>query len=1228
MPSQALTPRTTRNSRGLRTAAAPSSDPFVGSSSRTLSRALEAADPATPTPVSRFAPPAPPRDQVPALGPIPEEQHQPTTPIPVAGPSTLGRPPIFPPPVVLPPATPYPTTPHLTTSFSSPLEHPRLAAIRSTPSSAGRNNAPRTPARRPRFITRFVDATPPTPRAPTPKSPDEEETRLFAQRREQEDEDNFARELWISIRNDGYMRDCWCGPPPIYSSREEAESASGHLRFYVVGSETKNLRVLQKKNDFGWHCVCGNEYHVAYKPFLNANGKRPAEDTEFDLIAQNQDSASGKRSQSIDRVVPAPTEPAPPTPATEEQPQAPGLTLDKSPAPAQSMWSQAYDTITRAVATMGGPLAAIFGKLREQLQVDSYEAVDTRSKDAANNDAITVKRLKRRVPVSPTAPVPSNEEDDDGFNNLVWTTDPTNRIGFQNIQHLLNAFESQRQHIKAGRIIDGPSIAVIQAQLKDGQDLGTSIAVHKYREHKYGPLPDKMSEDEQADQFLRTLAAYYDRLGNSCNFMVTIYDSDLVSSLQNTHPNPPRRLPLGGSQFRQSAMMVAEFLGFVRSLDAVRPIDTATLETISQMIVDANAVHKQELLPSYVELRGDVTEAMPGYFPEEKVSPIEELPAEEFKVQALYDYRFPGPEPSEAHIRPGDLRLVPEPKGILKPSKEFDAPPSPKYVATPEKKRKLAFVNPVSKFIPPTHIPTQIMSPGQAEKIMRAKFKADLLRDEHSLRMFEAARTVSRNKPMGYFEDQWSLEAVERDDREMGLTHFTQKYNDFFSDLQDDMVKREEKQQENNKTQLNVTPRRRMVRIPLPPLPSTPEMRQRLAHLFEDDTSSPEGSTPGVNPLSRLDAFMRPKVEETPKPAKKPEPATLEEFFAADDDDLEISILKLEQIQIDRQIQDDFVDGVHRLKEEKRRREEEAALREKRRLIEEERRRKEEERRRQEEERRKQEDERRREQAAQQAQEADEEAALTGLRRPSRPLITDLSTEWNHRVTSTARTNPTAELAKTLDGQPLTRRDFEEKLLPPTAWLNDNIIIGSILHVADYINKSKGATDQDPKCAALTSFFWPRFISQGPGACSRIFRRAGLRKGNLLNIDTILIPICDQSHWTLAVVRPGRRAVSHIDSMRAGAGDERVKTKLLELMRFLLEDEFVEADWSAVDYAGPRQTNGWDCGVFTITNAICMALGLNPKFTYTERELTLQRRRLAAMLLNGGFKGDFTLDGF
>jgi Ulp1 family protease len=225
--------------------------------------------------------------------------------------------------------------------------------------------------------------------------------------------------------------------------------------------------------------------------------------------------------------------------------------------------------------------------------------------------------------------------------------------------------------------------------------------------------------------------------------------------------------------------------------------------------------------------------------------------------------------------------------------------------------------------------------------------------------------------------------------------------------------------------------------------------------------------------------------------------------------------------------------------------------------------------------------------------------------------------------------DPDVELAKTLEPQALTRRDFEERLLPEMAWLNDNIIIGSLLHIADHINTKAGATGQtdDPKCVAFTSYFWPRLEKNGPKSVSRLMRRACVGKNNLLDIETILIPICSGSHWTLVVVRPGKRTVAHMDSIRGGAGDRRVAEIAMDWVKATLEENFSEDKWGIIDYEAPRQTNGWDCGVFTITNALCMALGLDPKSSYTAKQLTIQRHRLAAILLNEGFKGDFDLEG-
>jgi len=206
-----------------------------------------------------------------------------------------------------------------------------------------------------------------------------------------------------------------------------------------------------------------------------------------------------------------------------------------------------------------------------------------------------------------------------------------------------------------------------------------------------------------------------------------------------------------------------------------------------------------------------------------------------------------------------------------------------------------------------------------------------------------------------------------------------------------------------------------------------------------------------------------------------------------------------------------------------------------------------------------------------------------------------------------------------LEGSALTRRDFEEKLLPQTAWLNDNVIIGSILYIGDYVNTKAGrGNGAEPKmrCLYLVLLAAPR--SAGPAQCGRLMRQAGVRKDSFLDIDTILIPICSDNHWTLAVVLQASEPLPTWIPCWGGRGSASVTSKLLEWVKTILEEKFVKEDWMAVDFAAPLQTNGWDCGLYTITNGLCMALSLDPEKAYTAGELPLQRRRLAAMLLNGG----------
>ncbi|CAK7229102.1 hypothetical protein SBRCBS47491_007133 [Sporothrix bragantina] len=260
--------------------------------------------------------------------------------------------------------------------------------------------------------------------------------------------------------------------------------------------------------------------------------------------------------------------------------------------------------------------------------------------------------------------------------------------------------------------------------------------------------------------------------------------------------------------------------------------------------------------------------------------------------------------------------------------------------------------------------------------------------------------------------------------------------------------------------------------------------------------------------------------------------------------------------------------------------------------------------------------------------EEEELARKSGLRQPTRKVIASLSDSWHSRVNAAIRADPNKDIAKSPEGTALRRNDFKT-VVSKSEWLNDEIVNGFLLHLANYINGKAGITNpktQTPKCHAFTSFFWKPLSTKGAAGTERWMKRVGVTKDNFLKIDTILIPICESSHWTLVVVRPGRATITHMDSLgNRGAGRAAVTNIVMRWVKDLLKDSFSDK-WRVQHYDSPRQTNGWDCGVHTITNALFLSLGLDPSF-YGAVEMPLQRDRIAATLINGGFSGELDLIG-
>ena len=248
-------------------------------------------------------------------------------------------------------------------------------------------------------------------------------------------------------------------------------------------------------------------------------------------------------------------------------------------------------------------------------------------------------------------------------------------------------------------------------------------------------------------------------------------------------------------------------------------------------------------------------------------------------------------------------------------------------------------------------------------------------------------------------------------------------------------------------------------------------------------------------------------------------------------------------------------------------------------------------------------------------------------RRPTKPLVQTLGSRWESNVDKAQYISAHEVITTSIGGTELRLKDFQT-LLGRNAWLNDEIINSYIEWIVDAANRAASETPhvygdsagKVPRFIAHNSFFYQNLIKKGPSSTQGLMRRKKAPGTALLEVDSVFVPICKGAHWTVGVVRPVAKTIEYFDSM-GGSGHQ-----FTELMRqwlaFQLGDAYIEEEWKVPRTACAHQSNGYDCGVFVCTNAFCVALGLDTS-CYTERDMTQQRRNIAAVLINRGFTGDF-----
>ena len=265
---------------------------------------------------------------------------------------------------------------------------------------------------------------------------------------------------------------------------------------------------------------------------------------------------------------------------------------------------------------------------------------------------------------------------------------------------------------------------------------------------------------------------------------------------------------------------------------------------------------------------------------------------------------------------------------------------------------------------------------------------------------------------------------------------------------------------------------------------------------------------------------------------------------------------------------------------------------------------------------------------ARQARLEEEDRARRGYRSaPASTVILPLSAEWEEKIDAAMRTAPNRELATTSTGTIIPRKSFGTLLPqhghdPSHGWLNDEIIAASMQHVVDYaLERSGHQRGHIPRYHAFNSFFYKNLKEKGPESIERWANRAKIGGKNLFSVEMVFLPVNYGAHWTLLVVSPTKKTIEYFDSFGGEADSFLENTK--KWLRQELANDWKEEEWTARAGISPRQYNGKDCGVFTVTTAKMVMLGWDPEKAYNDSHMSLQRRRIAAELMNGGFHGEF-----
>ncbi|KAL6935298.1 hypothetical protein ACO0R3_000340 [Hanseniaspora guilliermondii] len=203
---------------------------------------------------------------------------------------------------------------------------------------------------------------------------------------------------------------------------------------------------------------------------------------------------------------------------------------------------------------------------------------------------------------------------------------------------------------------------------------------------------------------------------------------------------------------------------------------------------------------------------------------------------------------------------------------------------------------------------------------------------------------------------------------------------------------------------------------------------------------------------------------------------------------------------------------------------------------------------------------------------------LEELQNPKKSLIPELTDEERreiiHMFKKNSSSNPRISNRFKLS---IYLRDLQT--LAPTKWLNSSVI--------EYFLKV--IEDENPKIVSFSPFFITKLSESGYTAVKRWMK---MKKKNINDVHKILVPInVNRNHWVCSMIDLQKNKIFYLDSLCSTKNSPIAFRFMQRLKDYVIQESggSLGKDLEMIHLESPQQSNGYDCGIFTLMNLLQLA---------------------------------------